>query len=164
MAIGTTAAILAATALSVGTQVAGGVMKKKAVTKSAEIQAEQARRSGTEVADAEAGTRGAIFDAANNAGAGVTNAAAGAGKNVLDASQTANALLDPYRVTGEEANAQLRNLLAPGGDLSRAPTLEDLQIDPGYAFRLTQGQKALEQSAAAKGGALSGAIGILTIR
>lgn len=31
------------------------------------------------------------------------------------------------------------------------------QTDPGYQFRLSEGQKALERSAAAKGGALSGA-------
>ena len=35
----------------------------------------------------------------------------------------------------------------------------DLGQDPGYAFRLAEGQKALERSAAARGGLLSGATG-----
>lgn len=35
----------------------------------------------------------------------------------------------------------------------------DVTQDPGYAFRLSEGQKALERSAAARGGLLSGAAG-----
>jgi hypothetical protein len=35
----------------------------------------------------------------------------------------------------------------------------DLTQDPGYAFRLSEGQKALERSAAARGGLLSGGTG-----
>jgi len=33
-----------------------------------------------------------------------------------------------------------------------------LQMDPGYGFRLAEGQKALERSAAARGGLLSGSM------
>jgi hypothetical protein len=36
---------------------------------------------------------------------------------------------------------------------------EDLQTDPGYGFRLSEGLKALERSAAARGGLLSGGTG-----
>ena len=36
------------------------------------------------------------------------------------------------------------------------PTQEDIQIDPGYAWRLQQGQQAIERSAAARGNYLSG--------
>ena len=57
-------------------------------------------------------------------------------------------------------------LLGIGGDataadygmLTRQFRPEDLQIDPGYAFRLSESQKALERSAAARGGLLSGSI------
>jgi hypothetical protein len=35
--------------------------------------------------------------------------------------------------------------------------MDQFQQDPGYAFRLAEGQKALERSAAARGGLLSGA-------
>lgn len=37
--------------------------------------------------------------------------------------------------------------------------MQQFQADPGYAFRLSEGQKALERSAAARGGLLSGATG-----
>lgn len=36
-------------------------------------------------------------------------------------------------------------------------SMKDFQADPGYAFRLSEGQKALERSAAARGGLISGA-------
>jgi hypothetical protein len=35
-------------------------------------------------------------------------------------------------------------------------SMADFQADPGYAFRLQEGQKALERSAAARGGLMSG--------
>ncbi len=47
----------------------------------------------------------------------------------------------------------------PAGDfgaLNRDFTLADFEADPGYAFRLAEGQKALERSAAAAGGLFSG--------
>ena len=40
-----------------------------------------------------------------------------------------------------------------------APTLEEAQNSPGYQFRLSQGIKALQQSAAAKGGLFTGGTG-----
>lgn len=41
--------------------------------------------------------------------------------------------------------------------LSKKFTLEDYQADPGYQFRLDEGNKGVERSAAARGGQLSGA-------
>ncbi len=38
-------------------------------------------------------------------------------------------------------------------------TMDKFQADPGYAFRLSEGTKALERSAAARGGLLSGGTG-----
>lgn len=49
--------------------------------------------------------------------------------------------------------------IQPGGELVRGFSMADYQADPGYAFRLSEGQKALERSAAARGGLLSGATG-----
>lgn len=43
------------------------------------------------------------------------------------------------------------------GSLLDTFSREDFQTDPGYEFRLGEGQKALESSAAARGGLLSGA-------
>jgi len=48
---------------------------------------------------------------------------------------------------------------APGaefGMLTRAPTLSELQMDPSFGFRLSQGQQGIENSAAARGMQLSG--------
>ena len=43
------------------------------------------------------------------------------------------------------------------GSLMKDFSMADFQADPGYQWRLDQGQKALERSAAARGGLLSGA-------
>lgn len=46
-----------------------------------------------------------------------------------------------------------------GGELVRGFTPADYQADPGYAFRMSEGMKGLERSAAARGGLMSGATG-----
>ena len=46
--------------------------------------------------------------------------------------------------------------LAPGQFAFKPPTAADMMQDPGYQFRLQQGSQALERSAAARGGLLSG--------
>lgn len=43
------------------------------------------------------------------------------------------------------------------GSLMRSFSMEDYQADPGYGFRLSEGLKAIQNSAAARGGLLSGA-------
>lgn len=43
------------------------------------------------------------------------------------------------------------------GSLMKTFGMSDFQTDPGYGFRLSEGMKALERSAAARGGLLSGA-------
>jgi len=75
-------------------------------------------------------------------------------------------LQEPFRQAGITSQNELMRLLGIGGDataadygmLTRQFRPEDLQIDPGYAFRLSESQKALERSAAARGGLLSGSI------
>ena len=65
---------------------------------------------------------------------------------------------------------QARNMLAGNrggmgagmgdfGSAARPFTMESFRADPGYAFRLGEGLKALERSAAARGGLMSGATG-----
>ena len=66
---------------------------------------------------------------------------------------------DPYMNAGSGATNQLASLFAPGGAYTRQPTLDELQMDPGYAFRFREGQRALEQGAAARGGLLGGGTG-----
>lgn len=62
----------------------------------------------------------------------------------------------PWYEAGTNALSKLQ------GRMDTVPTFTgkvDLTQDPGYAFRLSEGQKALERSAAARGGLLSGAAG-----
>ena len=77
------------------------------------------------------------------------------------------ALQEPFRTAGISAQNQLLTLLGlPGGTqgaefgrYARPFGMQDFQADPGYAFRLSEGMKALEASRAARGGLLSGATG-----
>jgi len=62
----------------------------------------------------------------------------------------------PYQTVGVNAINQLAQLYGPTGEYTQMPTLDQLQMDPSYAFREQQGMKALQQSAAARGGLLSG--------
>ncbi len=61
-------------------------------------------------------------------------------------------LWNPYRQGGLTAFSQMQD-----GDFNRNFTLADFMKDPGYDFRKKEGQDALEASAAARGGLMSGA-------
>jgi hypothetical protein len=74
------------------------------------------------------------------------------------------ALQEPFRQAGLTAQQQIMQLLGIGGDqaapgygsLAKSFGTDQFQQDPGYAFRQSEGMKALERSAAARGGLLSG--------
>ena len=73
-------------------------------------------------------------------------------------------LQEPFRQAGLTAQDQIMQLLGIGGDktaegygsLAKPFGTEQFQQDPGYAFRQSEGMKALERSAAARGNLLSG--------
>ena len=75
-------------------------------------------------------------------------------------------LQEPFRKAGLAGQNRLLQLLGLGEDKT-APGfgkyataefgMDKFQADPGYAFRMSEGMKALERSAAARGGLLSGA-------
>lgn len=73
-------------------------------------------------------------------------------------------LNEPFRQGGINALNRMQDLLglsgnrkAPGyGSLARNFTMADFQADPGYAFRMSEGLKALDRQAAARGGLISG--------
>jgi hypothetical protein len=73
-------------------------------------------------------------------------------------------LQEPFRQGGMTAQTELMRLLGLGGDatapgygsMARAFGTQDFEADPGYAFRQAEGMKALERSAAARGGLMSG--------
>ena len=60
----------------------------------------------------------------------------------------------PWREAGTWALGEMKGLAGQGKF-----TMADFQADPGYQFRLREGQKALERSASARGGLLSGGTG-----
>ncbi len=65
----------------------------------------------------------------------------------------------PWLKAGEQA----LNKLVPLTDYQQFG-MKQFQADPGYAFRLSEGQKALERSAAARGGLMGGATGKALLR
>lgn len=66
--------------------------------------------------------------------------------------------MQPWQEVGRNSLQDLNRLVnGDGSPLTRSFTLADFQQDPGYQFRMDQGQKALERSAAARGGLNSGA-------
>ena len=128
-------------------------------------------------------TGGGMF---GNLGSGLSSAALLGGANVLgsiygatasknaaqaqiDAASQANQLAYgmyqqnradqmPWMQAGTGALKQLTAGTAPGGEFTKNFTAADLAagMDPGYAFRLSEGNKALNASAAARGGLISG--------
>ena len=62
-----------------------------------------------------------------------------------------NELQEPFRQAGIGA----LNKLIPMSDYTKFG-MDQFQADPGYAFRLSEGMKALDRTAAARGGLLSG--------
>ena len=63
----------------------------------------------------------------------------------------------PWLDAGKNALAQLVAGTQPGGQFGQTFTAANLANDPGYQFRMQQGNQAIERSAAARGGLLSGA-------
>lgn len=99
---------------------------------------------------------------AANAQADASNRAADLQKQQFDRQVE---LQDPYRQAGLLGQNRLLDLLGLSGNtgaqgygsMMRNFGQEDFQQDPGYGFRMSEGLKALDRSAAARGGLISGA-------
>jgi hypothetical protein len=76
-------------------------------------------------------------------------------RELLAAQEKARLALEPYQNTGLQANNQLSSSLA-NGTLGGTFDAGDFTADPGYQFRLSEGQKALDRQNAASGGLYSG--------
>jgi hypothetical protein len=90
----------------------------------------------------------ATTDAAN-IGAAATNAATAAQERMFNKQVE---LQQPWQQAGQTA----LNALTPLATNYQKFGMDQFQQDPGYAFRLAEGQKALDRSAAARGGLISG--------
>jgi hypothetical protein len=75
------------------------------------------------------------------------------------------ARMEPFRLGGVAATNRMQELYGIGGNQAAAGygsyaqpfSMADYQADPGYAFRVQQGQQAIDRSAAANAGLQSGA-------
>lgn len=96
---------------------------------------------------------GALINAgaANRAADKLTDAAGSSNALLRDIYTQNRADLEPWRQAGVNALTRLGKLTAPGSQVS------ELELDPGYQFRLGEGTKAIERSAASKGLLRSGA-------
>jgi hypothetical protein len=163
-------AIAIPAAISAGSSILGGVLGSRASKKAAQTQSDQANRSATELKDvlnqynpaigAAADTAAGNVNTATAAGQADIRGAVGAGQGRIDtATGKAIGYLQPYMDAGGESLTTLRGLMGPGGDLNKQFTTADMQAyDPGYSFRMEQAAKALQGSAAARGGALGGGV------
>lgn len=64
----------------------------------------------------------------------------------------------PWMEQGKTSLNQLAQLMQPGGELSRRFSQQDFQTDPGYQFRLEQGNKGMMNALNARGLGGSGAM------
>lgn len=110
------------------------------------------------------GPAGAAIGASIGGGVDASNAASDAAQVQSDAAnraadlqykqwQESVALQQPWLKAGETA----LNKLMPLATEYTPFGMQQFQADPGYGFRMSEGMKALERSAAARGGLLSGA-------
>jgi hypothetical protein len=153
--------------MSLITSVIGGITGAHAAGQAANAQVGAAQEAaGTVQGAAAAGNtgiqsattagQGQVLAAGQTAGQGVTLASILASLGVTQAAGAGQANLNPYASAGAGAATQLQAGLAPGGDLSKQFSGVDLQNDPGYQFRLQQGQIALQRQQAAMGSVSGG--------
>ena len=112
-----------------------------------------------------AGTAGSMYASSQAAKAqkSAANQAAATQREMLERQFKTQ---EPFLEGGLTAQNRLLTLLGLEGGEGGAPdygryardfTMADYKADPGYGFRMSEGMKALERSAAARGGLLSGA-------
>ena len=102
--------------------------------------------------------------ALRSASKGQEKAAEGAQQLSSDQFDKQTELQEPFRQAGITSQNRLMSLLGLGEDKSapdfgkygRDFSMDDFQADPGYMFRLSEGTKAMDRSAAARGGLQSG--------
>lgn len=99
---------------------------------------------------AAAGDQAKAIEAAGQQAAQSTQQAADIQRQIFERQV---ALQEPWRQAGVGA----LNQLIPLSQQYTPFGMQQFQQDPGYAFRMSEGMKALERSAAARGGLLSGA-------
>lgn len=95
--------------------------------------------------------------AAKSAAAAQEQAAHAANETEWKMYQQSRKEMEPWRKQGAQSLAQLAGMMRPGTDMTRRFSAQDFQQDPGYQFRLSESQKGLDRSQAARGMLNSGA-------
>jgi hypothetical protein len=109
------------------------------------------------------GTVGSVY-ASSKAASAQEKAADQQAQTAANTLASQQKIAEPYTTAGAFGVNELARQLGVAGDSSSAGygslntpfEQTNFQADPGYGFRLAEGQKALERSAAARGGLLSG--------
>lgn len=139
------------------TSLVGGIMGSHAANTAAGQQVAASQKAQQQLLQVLAQYNPQIGAAASTAGTNLVNAAGTAAGNLTGAATGANALLAPFLQAGTQGVQSLAQFMAPGGMGMQNFTAQDMQtLDPGYQFRIDQANKALQTSAAARGGALGG--------
>lgn len=133
MAIGTAAAILGGAAIGGLTSIVGGNKAAKAQQQAAQQSNDMAKQ----ISDQQIALQREQF-----------NKAVELQQPMIDAGNTSRNRL--MQMLGLSAGG------ADNGSAMRDFTMADFQADPGYQFRMSEGARGLERSAAARGGLLSG--------
>ena len=152
----------------VGASVGGGVGAGAAEAITPGLIAKLAAYTGLSTGAIERLGGAAISSLAGLYGANVVgNAADRAANRLAESNQTATQLQkkiyedqvarqQPFYQAGVNALPAYTKGVMPGGDLVRPFSMDDYQADPGYGFRLSEGMKAIDRSAASRGRLLSG--------
>ena len=158
--------------------IAGGVISSNAASKAAKAQSDAARESGElayqtslqqiaaqrEALDKQIASQGAIVDKQLLAQRDALDQQLALQQRMYEQTRTDFA---PYRESGAANLNQLNTLLGIGGNRGAAdygkyataeftPEMFAKGVDPGYAFRLSEGLKGIDRQAAARGGLISG--------
>lgn len=177
--------IVGAAAISAGASLLGSANSARAARDAANTQAEAARESGQlsyqisqqqlaaqkEALDKQIASQGAMVDkqllAQREALTQQLSQNAEAFAFQKQIYEQSRADFAPYRESGTANLNQLNTLLGIGGNTGAAdygrfktadftPEMFKAGMDPGYAFRLSEGLKAVDRQAAARGGLISG--------
>lgn len=172
------AGVIVGSVISAGASLLGGANSAKAARDAANTQADSARESGAlsyqisqqqlaaqkDALDRQIASQGATVDKQLLAQRDSLDSQLAFQKMMYEQTRADFA---PYREAGTANLNQLSTLLGIGGNAGAAdygkyktaeftPEMFKAGVDPGYAFRLSEGLKGLDRQAAARGGLISG--------
>lgn len=153
--------------IGIGGSIAGGIIGSKAAGSAANIQTAAADKAGELVqgtantaADAVQGaTDQAITDATSGANSGIKavgDATSGANAAIQSALDQQRQNQNPYLQAGKMSLEDLQKYLTGEGAKNFNFSPDQFKDTPGFQFELEQGERALQRSQAARGGAVSG--------